>query len=803
VGPGSKRVKQKYDDLLEKLGPELKILHEIKYEELEKSGTPLLAEAIERMRTKKITLLPGYDGEYGQVKIFTQQEREKLSNQQSLFAFKPNEKDLDQRQVKPKEFNKEGNFKREEQTKKTRRKADEKKNNHILSSLNKDQKKAVLHQSGPIMIIAGPGTGKTRTLTHRIAYLIKEKKIPPKNILALTFTNKAAMEMRERLKILVNENKTFPLVATFHSLCFKILQEQENSPKVSIIDEDERSALFLRAIQVTQTRGIKTNERPKDLLNIIIKAKQQILGPSDELKEIIGEKNTEKLNLLYQAYQKLLFNQNLCDFEDLIYLVVKLLEKNDRIKNKYIRQFKYVFVDEYQDINHGQYRIIQALAPSDNPNRNLCVIGDPDQAIYGFRGSDVRYFSRFSQEYPHTKLISLTKNYRSTTTILDASYQIIKRKNAPGIKPETGKKTRRVYSDIKGLKKISIVELLSERAEAEFISHAIEEMIGGTGHHSIDTGRVKESYLTQEKSFSDFAVLYRTKSQSRIFADVFDKRGVPVQVVSKDRIFDNKVISQMMSVLKIIEGLGSYTDIERVIRLTTPGISRQTVDIFISWAENNKFALKDAIVTSRRFPLPEMSKQRQINFHAFINRLLQLKEEIKEMTIEKKLICVAKNTGLEKRMKNNPETKDVFDQLVDIAKTHGKNASEFFAATALQTDTDTYFPQAEKVSLLTMHAAKGLEFPVVFIAGCEQGYIPFEKEEDKEIDINEERRLFYVAMTRAKERLYLTRAKKRRIFGKIVSRQLSSFIEDIEKELTAHEAPVPKKKNSPVQLELF
>jgi len=263
-------------------------------------------------------------------------------------------------------------------------------------------------------------------------------------------------------------------------------------------------------------------------------------------------------------------------------------------------------------------------------------------------------------------------------------------------------------------------------------------------------------------------------------------------------------IKQIISLLKIIEGVGSYIDVERVNKTLTPGISRQTVDIFKSWSKKNKVSLKKAVINSARFPLPEMSRQRQINFHVFMDSFSRLKKEMKGMTVEKKLLYIVEHTKLKTTAKNSPESKDAFNKLIDISKNHNKNTDEFFTATALQTDTDTYYPQAEKVSLMTMHAAKGLEFPVVFITGCEKGYIPFERGEGKESDINEERRLFYVAMTRAKERLYLTCAKKRIIFGKAVSRNLSPFVEDIEKRLRTHEAPVPKKKkNRHVQLELF
>jgi ATP-dependent DNA helicase UvrD/PcrA len=800
VGAGSKRVKQKYNDLLEKLGPELKILHEITYESLEKSGIPLLGEAIKRVRAKQITLLPGYDGEFGKVKIFTQEEREKLSNQQSLFIYRPSKK----------EFSKKGGKKTEKQKKRKPSKTEKKKEN-ITSILNKDQKKAVLHKKGPLIIMAGPGTGKTRTLTHRIAHLVKDNRVLPENILAVTFTNKAAVEMRERLEILIKGVKKFPLIATFHSLCFQILQQQKNIPKLSIIDDNERKSLVLEALKDIKKKGITINEKPQVFLDKVVSAKQQIIGPDDYIKDITGEKTAESFPLFYRVYQNLLATQKLCDFEDLIYMVVKLFENNDRIRKKYTDRFKFVFVDEYQDLNHGQYRIIKALAPPDSSNNNLCIVGDPNQSIYGFRGSDVKYFDRFNIDYNNAKTITLTKNYRSTETILEASYHIIKNRNMSGSAEETknsiksGNFAKRVYSQIEGLKKIIILECSTEKAEAESVSRAIEQMIGGTGHHSIDTGRVKEPYSIKERSFSDFAVLYRTRSQRQIIEDVFDKRGIPVQVVSKDKILNKKYIKQSISLLKIIEGVGSYIDVERVNKVITPGISRQTVDIFKSWSKKSKFSLKKAVMNSARFPLPEMSRQRQINFRAFMDSFSRLKKEMKGMTVEKKLLYITENTKLKTTVKNSPESKDAFNKLIDISKNHGNNTDEFFTAIALQTDTDTYYPKAEKVSLMTMHAAKGLEFPVVFITGCEKGYIPFERGEDKVSDINEERRLFYVAMTRAKERLYLTRAKKRRVFGKAVSRDLSPFVEDIEKRLRTHEAPVlkKKKKNKHVQLELF
>ncbi|MDY6790687.1 MAG: UvrD-helicase domain-containing protein [Thermodesulfobacteriota bacterium] len=805
VGPTSKKVKQKYNDLLEKFGPEFNILHQINEDSLKKSGIPLLSEAIKRMRNKQITLQPGYDGEFGKVIIFTQEERERLSKQKTLFNYQPVTNASNQQHVEKKEKPLKEE-KKQITTLKTKRETE----HDILNSLNQDQQKAVLHKNGPLMIIAGPGTGKTRTLTHRIAYLIKEKEVPAKNILAVTFTNKAATEMKQRLERLLGGIKQFPLMVTFHAFCYQLLQQQDNLSKISVIDDDERKATVLQAINDIKNKGLNINEKPNVLSDKIVYAKQHILGPDDDLKDITGEKNTEPFALVYRAYQNLLSAQKLCDFEDLIYLVVKRFEQND-IKNKrYTNKFKFVFVDEYQDINHGQYKIIKALAPPDKPAGNLCVIGDPNQAIYGFRGSDIRYFNRFTKDYSDSKIISLTKNYRSTKAILNASYQIIKNRspihsaNKPNKTERSDKLTTRIYSEIKGLKKILILECLTEKAEAESICHAIEQMIGGTGHHSIDTGRVNDFYSPKEMSFSDFAVLYRTKTQSRIITDVLNKRGVPVQTVSRDDMFNHKHIKQLISLLKIVEETGSYNDLKRVIKTISPGISSQTADIFLSWAKKNKFSLKKAIITSSRFPITGMSSKRQIRFQTFLDTFSGFKTETKEMDVEEKLLYITENTKLKTTSKNNPASKDVFDKLIDMSKKHGNSSNEFFTTLTLQSDTDSYYPQAEKVSLMTMHAAKGLEFAVVFIAGCEKGYIPFERSGEKKTDINEERRLFYVAMTRAKQRLYLTRAKKRTIFGKTLSRDLSPFVADIEKQLKKQETPVPqKKKNRPVQLELF
>ncbi len=446
VGPKSKRVQHNLSALIRKLGPELEILHNASISNIDKAGIPLLGEAIKRMREKKVHLYPGYDGEFGKVRAFTQKEREELSPQRPLFIMPDTCPDLksdglkqdakkrlkkNQNKDSPKRSGTIGNKKPQNLPKqKTERK---KTKVSILEGLNAEQEKAVKHKQGPLLIVAGPGTGKTHTLTRRVAHLIKNRGVEPETILALTFTNKAAQEMSHRLKILIDGLKTAPHVATFHALCLKLLKEidaqddeivsKDSAPKVShlkfnIIDDFYQITLVDKAIRmVEKSSGLKVSITPKTCLDMIISAKQQILSPDDNLDAVVcdAECDGKLFSLLYGTYQDLLSCQHLVDYEDLIFKVVKLIETDEKIRRKYQSRYQHLFVDEYQDLNHGQYRIVRALAQNKTSgDEKICVIGDPDQSIYGFRGSDVRYFKQFINDYPGAKIITLNQNYRST-----------------------------------------------------------------------------------------------------------------------------------------------------------------------------------------------------------------------------------------------------------------------------------------------------------------------------------------------------------------------------------------------------
>jgi DNA helicase-2/ATP-dependent DNA helicase PcrA len=803
VGPNSKKVKKYYQQAIHQLGSEFEILHTLAPDVINRAGIPLLGEAIRRMRHHQIDVLPGYDGEYGQVKIFKAQERAQLLGQKTLFSLPVpvSSSSESNKPQNPLPSQPESLLLKSDDKKETRgvKGVDPTGSNIIFDQLNTEQLRAVEYPGGPLLIVAGPGTGKTRTLTHRIAYLIKEKGVLARHVLAVTFTNKAAQEMLTRLKALIGNSRELPLVATFHALCFKILNDQKVKP-TGIIDEEQRQALVSEALKYVKAAGHSIPLKANEILGRIIAAKQQILDPA-EFTALVGSDPTERtIANIYRVYQRLLAIQGVCDFEDLIFNVVQLLEKSAPQRLKYQAEFQHIFVDEYQDLNPAQYRIIRALAPDAETVKDLCVIGDPDQSIYGFRGSDVSCFNRFQMDYPGTGVIFLTRNYRSTKTILNASFQMINAQRDQS-------SDMRTYSQIDGTKTIRILETNNEKAEAETIAAIIEEQIGGTGFHSIDTGKVKDANLGLSRSYADFAVFYRIHQQHRMIAEVFEKNGIPFQIASRENALGQKGVAELISFLKVIEKKGGFFDYDKVLQIEIPGIGQKTLNQFKNWCFQNRFSLQQGLINVHRFPIPGMASNKQQQLNDFSNQIKKHRTEIKGLSVVDKLRYIETNSRLAILLNKEDHTRKAIAKFMEYARQCDADITDFLATVALHTDTDAYAGQVEKVSLMTMHAAKGLEFPVVFIAGCEQNLIPYRRGDGLQTDFQEERRLFYVALTRAMAQLYLTRAKKRLIYGKQYDQELSPFVADIENQLKTLESHrlSKKKMDKPrqVQLKLF
>ena len=630
VGAKSKRVATLYEQLLAELGPELFILREAPLDEIARAGGELLSLAIARMRQNKVQAVPGYDGEFGRIKLFTANEREALLGQGRLFQTTTMKKRTtagrSSRSPAKGPAPRPGPVESEPKAAPLLSLGDP-----LLDDLNPAQREGVTWNEGPLCIVAGPGTGKTLVLTRRMAWLVRERLALPEEILGLTFTRQAAGEMAARLAGLLpfrpNIKKTS--VMTFHALGLMILNEYLKK-NLTVLSEEDRLTV---GRQVARHSPFKAAE----LLNRISLAKQALQGPEDTGDPLLATP--------YGRYEQALAKLDSVDFDDLLSKTVSLLERNEHLATELRQRFPWIMIDEYQDINPAQYRLTLALTGAPRPN--LTVIGDPDQAIYGFRGADAQYFQRFQTDFSEAGLIRLTKNYRSSETVLRASGQVIAH-NSDSSRME-------LVSGINGPSKLTTAELASSRAEAEYVVWQIEKLLGGASHFALDSGRVDSTHNPQI-SLGEIAVLYRLHALAQPIAEALNRAGLPFQQAG-----------------------------------TEPG--------------------------------------READILAF---------------------------------------------------------------------------PAEKINLLTMHAAKGLEFKVVFIIGLEEDILPYQPPQKAPADLAEERRLFYVSLTRARLRLYLTRSKKRTLFGRHYSPGPSIFLDEIGKSLKAVDQ-LPKRvhKQRAQQMALF
>lgn len=782
VGPTSKRVAEAYETLLDRFGPEFRILKDLDTEMLRDGITPLLPEALARMRRGHLRVAAGFDGEFGKIELFDACEREGLQGQRSLFIGV----DRETMQRPP-------SFRRAAQPaspiSKTAPPASSGPSGEDVdpeAGLNSEQKQAVLHAGSPLVIVAGPGTGKTRTLTLRILDLIHRRQVPPDSILALTFTRKAAEEMALRLRQLLKFNTDLPIATTFHALCLQLLKEFDADARPAVIDDFTRRTMIRQAaLQVRAPVDLSAGQLEQG----IIALKQRLQTPEESLAAAADPKSAA-LASIYREYQTILGIQSLRDYEDLVFQVVERLEQHPELRRGYHRRFRHILVDEYQDLNYGQYRLVKSLAPA---GADLFVIGDPDQAIYGFRGADVRYFQSFRDDYPDAREIRLRRNYRSTETILKASRCLM---------AAAGRREPPLRSGIIGVPSIELIECPSERSEAVAVGREIERLVGGTGFHSFDFGtRVSEA--ANPYGFGDIAVLFRTRAQGRIFSETLEKSGIPCQHLDATGAFYREGKRILLCGLNLIRGTGSYADLLCYSEAVVGGCSAGALQPFVFGSLAKRRSLSEALARAGRAAISGMNAQRQRKLAALTRKVESLQGRVGRQEVTRLLSELL--AGLKPSvLRSHPALQDPDDIFFRKAREAGRDLDRFLLEVTLASDADVFDEKAQNVSLLTFHAAKGLEFPVVFITGCEEELLPlaYYSGTERETDIGEERRLLYVGMTRARQRLFFTWAKSRSVYGRTRPRRRSRFIDALPPELLRNRKsgqPVPRQR----QLSLF
>lgn len=736
VSPDSKKVAQHYEQLVRKAGSEFNILLHYDIEDVKTIGGELLYEAIRRMRNREVYIQEGFDGEFGVIKVFKDGESKNYAQSASLFEEPGVEYHTKNNPCPLMSFNLEAFRKLKQEKAETKAEAVESSipelfsgGNGILSGLNDEQGKAAIHYSGPALILAGPGTGKTKVLTTRIAYLILNKNVNPDGILAITFTNKAAREMRDRLsRLLDNQNLNRLRISTFHAFGLSVIKEYLiNSglqDKFTVIDEDDKKQI-LSGLDVERSNITETSKKITEI--------KQTLKVEDEIDDTV-------LAGIFKKYNQTLRHSNIFDYDDLISFPVQLFLKYPDILSEYQKNTQWILVDEYQDVNFSQYKLIRMLMPE--PDSNLFVIGDPDQAIYGFRGANVQYIQMFKDDYLHVSIFKLKMSYRCTDSILRASGNVLK-------------ESRKFLEGFQKGVKINISENVTDKSEAEFIARTIEKMIGGVGFFSIDS-QVAEGHIEEEiESLSDFAVLCRIGKQMPVVEKALKDHNIPYQKVGEDPFFRQEPVKSVLDVYRLITNTGNIFLKERLLK-------QKTID--------------------------ESS-------------LAQLMGTITGKTLAGKLEHIF-NTCLKK---DSEKHSFMLARLMEIAKEYEGNEEDFLRHILLGTGIDEWKSKVEAVNLMTLHASKGLEFSCVFIAGCEENLIPYSLFEKSRIDPDEERRLLYVGMTRAKNYLFLSYAQRRFLMGKEYFQRRSFFLDKIEKELIEIQEQVIKKtaKKDEDQLKLF
>jgi DNA helicase-2/ATP-dependent DNA helicase PcrA len=634
---------------------------------------------------------------------------------------------------------------------------------NFIDELNPQQREAVLYTEAPLLVLAGAGSGKTRVITYKIAYLIKELDIPEDNILGVTFTNKAAGEMKARVAKLLNKGASDVWLGTFHSTAVKILRRY--GPYVginnnfSILDEDDQTSLIKEVI--TELNLDIKRYPPGGFIEKISRAKESLIDPVTygEFVESYYESIVAKV---YQKYQEKLMQNQALDFDDLLMYLVKLFRENEKILSYYQNKFRYILVDEYQDTNYAQYVIVFLLAQA---HRRITVVGDDDQAIYSWRGADIRNILEFEKDFPGAKVIRLEQNYRSTQNILDAANRVIAHNKL--------RKGKNLWTKNEAGNKIKLYIAKDEIAEANFVA--------------------REIILLQKReglNFGDFAVFYRTHAQSRALEEAMIKNGIPYRIIGGIKFYQRKEIKDILAYLRFILNQYDGISLKRIINTPRRGIGDATLSKIVEYANVNGISYLDSM--KHLIERGELGKKASKEVDRFINLIEELIAFSKLHSIEDLIIEVLDRTGYIKELAELQTATaqmriENVEELISVAKEFSKQSEDatlesFLNYISLMSDIDTLEEENSSVVLMTLHSAKGLEFPVVFMTGMEEGVFPHSLSMGEREELEEERRLCYVGMTRAKRYLYLTSAEIRTLYGHTNSNELSRFVKEIPEE---------------------
>ncbi|MFD3447603.1 DNA helicase PcrA [Microbacteriaceae bacterium 4G12] len=638
----------------------------------------------------------------------------------------------------------------------------------LLVGLNKEQQQAVKTTAGPLLLMAGAGSGKTRVLTHRIAYLLAERDVAPWNILAITFTNKAAREMRERIDRLVGPEANDIWISTFHSMCVRILRRDIDrigiSRNFTILDGSDQLSVIKNILKERNVDPKKFD--PRALLGSISNAKNELMTSKDYKKQAtLADPYDKMVSEVYEEYHKRLLKNNSLDFDDLIMITIQLFERVPEVLEFYQRKFQYIHVDEYQDTNRAQYMLVKMMAER---FKNLCVVGDSDQSIYRWRGADIANILSFEKDYPNAQVILLEQNYRSTQSILEAANAVIDN--------NLNRKPKNLWTENQKGKNIFYYRAATEQDESYFVAKKIREYV-----------------QNGERSYNDCAVLYRTNAQSRVVEEVFLKSNIPYKIVGGIKFYDRKEIKDILAYLRLIANPSDEISFARIINVPKRGIGATSIDKIINYGVQNDLSLLEVLEQIDFVGLSGKITNAVKTFHTQLEgwvrmqeyvSVTELVEEILDKTGYRDMLRSERSLEAEARLENLNEFLSVTKNFETASE--DKSLVAFLTDLALVADIDRIDEdpsQQEEVILMTMHSAKGLEFPVVFILGLEEGIFPHTRSLMDDNEMEEERRLAYVGITRAEEELYITNAQMRTLYGRTNMHQESRFIKEIPSEL--------------------